>query len=231
MKSKSRHSTPPDTSTIGRSQSERATSGSCSKSRRGRERREWKPYDSPMARCGAQQRSRDERCDQDTPTRERVPAVRPDVIAEEMGHWEFLCRKSSGTSSFEDATCLLPRELRSTRLNLGHSYITGRETQRKRMPTWDDPRPPVLSTRNEHHGAGFRKVALNLHGSTNRSKTGDEAVGVVHGKVEARLQGLRIQARLFEGCPKRGRRWRIEPQEGEHGVMRGRPTTRTSGRP
>ena len=78
---------------------------------------------------------------------------------------------------------------------------------------------------------GFRKVALDRHGSPNRSKTGDESPGVVHREMEAGLQRLRMQARLLERRTKRRRRRRIEPQEGEDDVMRRRRTTWTPGRP
>ena len=53
---------------------------------------------------------------------------------------------------------------------------------------------------------------------------------MIHREMEAREQRMRMEAGFLERCTKRRRRRRIEPQEGEHGVMRGRPTTWTPGR-
>ena len=49
--------------------------------------------------------------------------------------------------------------------------------------------------------------------------------------MEAGLQRMRLQAGFLERRPERGRGRRIEPQEGEEAVMRGRPATGTARRP
>ena len=128
----------------------------------------------------------------------------------------------------EDVICLHFCELRTKRLNLRDRHVAGREAQRKRMLTRDDTLPRMLPAWNEHHGAGFRKVVINRHGSPNRTKTGYESPRVVHGEMEAGLQRLRVQTRLLERRTKRRRRRRIEPQEGEDCRVRTHPARRTT---
>ena len=121
----------------------------------------------------------------------------------------------------DDTVGLHLREIGAKRLNLRHRHVAGREAQRKRMPTGDDTRPEILASGNEHHGSGLCEIALNRHGSSNRSKAGDETASVIHREVKARQQRLRTQTGLLERRTKRGRGGGIEPQEGVDDVMRG----------
>ena len=130
----------------------------------------------------------------------------------------------------DDVVGLNLRELGTKRLNLRHRHVAVREAQRERMLIWGDTRPRILSTWNEHHGPGLREVAVNRHGSANWSNTSDESAGVIDCEMKARLQRLRTQTSFLERRTKRGRGQRIEPQEGEYGVVRGRPTAWTPGR-